>query len=88
MGGVIQIQVFRLDLKGEIFFFNLCLLMNFFIIHTIIFGKFWLKMCLFFVSTNYLDIIHLILHITFHLHNCIVYFFSTLHVSFFSFNHL
>jgi hypothetical protein len=38
-------------------------LMIFFIIH--VFGKFWLTMCLFVVCKNYLDIIHLILHIAF-----------------------
>jgi hypothetical protein len=37
------------------------LLMNFFVIH--VFGKFWLTMCLFVVAKNYLDIVHLILHI-------------------------
>jgi hypothetical protein len=50
------------------------LLMNFLIIHTAVFGKFWLKMCLFVVCRNYFNIIHLILHIAFHLHNCIAFF--------------
>ncbi len=71
--------------KVRCFFFNLSLLMNFCIIHTIVFGKFWLKMCLFVVCRNYLDIIHLILHIAFHLHNCIVCFFNTLHLFLFFF---
>jgi hypothetical protein len=34
-------------------------------------------MCFFFVQ-EYLDILHLIVHIAFHLHNCIVYFLSAL----------
>jgi hypothetical protein len=42
-------------------------------------------MRLFVVWKNYLDIIHLIIHIVFHLYNCIVYFFSTLHLFLFFF---
>jgi hypothetical protein len=45
--------------------------------------KCWLIMCLFVVCTNYLNIIHLIIHIASHLHNCIVYFFITLHLFFY-----
>jgi len=41
-------------------------------------------MC-FFLCTNYLNIVHLIIHIAFHLHNFIVYFLSTLQIFFFQF---
>jgi len=54
-----KFKFFRLDLESEIFFFNLCLLMNFFIIHVI--GKFWLTKCLFVVHKNYLDILKVVL---------------------------
>jgi hypothetical protein len=56
-----KFKFFMLNLKGE----------NFFIID-VVFGKFWLTMCLLVVCRNYLDIVHLIIHIAFHLHNCIV----------------
>ncbi len=77
---------FQAKLKRWDIFFNICLLMNFFMIH-VVFGKFWLTMCLFVMCKNYLDIICLIIHIAFHLLNCIVYFFSTLHFNF-SFTYL
>jgi hypothetical protein len=85
VGRILQIQIFKLDLEGEIYFFNINLLMNFFIIH-VVFGRFWLTVCLFVVCKNYLDIVRLIIHIAFHLHNCIVYFFSTLHLFYFFFH--
>jgi hypothetical protein len=64
---------FQTKLRRWDFFFNICLLMNIFVIH-VVFGKFWLTMCFFVVYKNYLDIVCLIIHIAFHLHNCIVYF--------------
>jgi hypothetical protein len=69
--------------KVKFFLFNFCLLSFF------NYPCFWEKVVdnvfLFFVQ-EYLDTIHLIilLHITFHLHNCIVYFLSTLHFIFLS----
>jgi len=53
----------------------------FLIIH--VFEKCWLTMCLLVVCSNYLNIVHLIIHIAFHLYNCIVYFFNTLHLFFY-----
>jgi len=91
-----KFKFLKLDLEGEIFFFNLCLLMIFLIIH--VFGKCWLIMCLFVVCRNYLDIVHLIIHIAFHfytLHFIFIFAFCNFvifqHIaSFFnfSFNHL
>ncbi len=50
---------------------------------THVFGKCWLTMRLFVVCKNYLNIIHLIIHIASHLHNCIMYFCSRLHLFFY-----
>jgi hypothetical protein len=82
-----KFKFFKLDLKGEIFFFNLCLLMKFFN-----YPCFW-EMLVYNVficcvqelfghcTFNYTHCISL-LHITFHLHNCSVIFFNTLHFFF------
>jgi len=72
---------FKLDLEGENFFSIFVCWWIFFVIH-VVFRKFWLTMCLFVVCKIHLDIIHLIIHIAFHLHRCIVYLFSTLHLFF------
>jgi len=81
----------NLDLKGENFFFNLCLLMKFFN-----YPCFWEMLvdnvficcvqelfghCTF----NYMHCISL-LHIAFHLHNCIIYFLAHCIFFYFSFN--
>ncbi len=63
--------------KARIFVFNFCFLMS-----SINYPCFWemvVNNVLVFLCKNYLDIVHLIIHIAFHLHNCIVYFLSTLH---------
>jgi hypothetical protein len=73
-----KFMFFKPNLEGEIFFSIFVCWWIFLIIH--VFEKWWLTMCLFVVCKNYLDIIHSILHIAFHLYNCIVYFFSTLHL--------
>jgi hypothetical protein len=54
----------ELDLEDEIFFSIFVCWWIFWIIH--VFGKCWLIMCLFIVCRNYLDIVHLIIHIAFH----------------------
>ncbi len=68
--------------KVRIFVFNFCLLMSFF--NYPCFWEMGLIMC-FFLCTNYLNIVHLIIHIAFHLHNFIMYFLSTLQIFFFQF---
>jgi hypothetical protein len=77
-GGVVQIQVFRPTLEGENFCVDFVCLWVFLIIN--VFGGWY---CVCFLCRNYLDIVHLIIHIASHLHNCIVYFFNTLHFIFF-----
>jgi hypothetical protein len=85
-----KFKFFKLNLKGENFFFNLCLLTIFFN-----YPCFWEMLvdnvficcvqelfghCTF----NYTHCISF-LHIAFHLHNCIMYFLSTLHIFIFIF---
>jgi hypothetical protein len=65
-------------LEREIFLvLNFFLLMNYF--NYPCFWEMVVNNVFFFLCRNCLDIVHLIVHITFHLHNCIVYFLSTLH---------
>jgi hypothetical protein len=65
VGGAIQIQVLHAKLgRWDLFFEIFVCWLIFLIIH--IFEKCWLTMCLFVVCKNYLDIVHLIIHIAFH----------------------
>jgi hypothetical protein len=67
--------------KVRIFVFNFCLLMSFF--NYPCFWEMVVNNMFVFLCRNYLDIVNLIIHIAFHLNNCIVYFLSTLHFIFF-----
>jgi hypothetical protein len=62
--------------KVKIFVFNFCLLMSFFN-----FPCFWemvVNNVFVFLCRNYLEMIPLIIHIAFHLHHCILFFFQLL----------
>ncbi len=72
-----KFEFFKPNLEDEIFFSTFVCWWIFLIV--LVFGKCWLTMCLFVICKNYLNIVHLILHIASHSHNCIVYFFNTLH---------
>ncbi len=88
-GGTIQIWVFKAKLgRWELFYSIFVFWWVLLVIH--VFGKWWIIMCFLFVQElfghctfNYTYCISL-LHIAFHLHNCIVYFLNKLHL--FSFN--
>jgi len=68
--------------KVRIFVFNFCLLMNF--LNYPCFWEMVFNNVFVFLCRNYLNIIHLIIHIPFHLHNYIMYFLNILHFIFLS----
>jgi hypothetical protein len=74
-----EFEFFRIDLEGENFCFQFYLLMNFF--NCFFVWKWWLIMCLFVVCMNYLDIVHLIIYITFHFYT--LHFICTIALSIF-----
>ncbi len=80
-----KFEFFRLHLEGDFSFFNFCLLMNFLKIpcfwEMVVNNVFVCFVHEFFLhcTLNYTHCISL-LHVAFHLHNYIVYFFSTLHL--------
>jgi hypothetical protein len=64
--GAIQIQVFKVRLGRWEIFQKIFVCWWFLKIICVVFENFWLKMCLFVVCRNYLSIVHLIIHLTFH----------------------
>jgi len=56
-----KFEFFKLDLEGENFCFQSLFVDEFFCFN--LFWKWWLIMCLLIVYKNYLDIVHLIIHI-------------------------
>jgi hypothetical protein len=83
-----KFEFFKPNLESLNFCVQFLFVEFFLIIH--VFGKWWLIMCLFFsvgifghCTFNYTHCIWF-LHIAFHLHNYIVYFFNTLHFFFLS----
>jgi hypothetical protein len=63
-GGIVQIQIFKPDFESDFFFPTFVCWWIFLMIH--VFRKWSLIMCLFVVCKNYLDIVHLIMHIASH----------------------
>jgi hypothetical protein len=85
----IQLVFFKLNLKASIFFSNVYLLVIFVPCFDCpcFFGVILVIGFLFFMCKNYLDVVHIILHVAFHfntlhfiLHICILYFFKTMHL--------